>query len=379
MKTVIIDFILLCQLAIYGAAYAGPEEGAPEKGEIEKMKPALPADPFLQAEYLFHSGNFLGAKPLYHDYLSQSPSGKKSHHALFRLGSIDQSNQSYSTAVSFYQILLRNFSGSLLTNLARFNIAVCLYELSDYSRAKSMFKVVLRSSPDKKRKWEIMFYLALIDGRQMNYEKAFNKLKQIREQIEDKEIGKRALKIAENLINEKIEMAQVSVLIQKFGTGFPVDLLLLKSISSFRAVGDITNYMTSLEKFIKIFPTHRRKAEMENSLNQIKKDTGTKVKIGVVLPLTGKLALTGQKVLQGIQLAVNQLPLQARANFSLEVRDSGYQLPINEIVTDLSELPNVVGIIGPLLSDEVRIAGDSCQALSDPYIFTHSLNLWAGE
>ena len=51
---------------------------------------------------------------------------------------------------------------------------------------------------------------------------------------------------------------------------------------------------------------------MANMLSQVQVDTGTKIKIGVVLPLTGTLALTGQKVLQGIQLAVNQLPFQNR-------------------------------------------------------------------
>ena len=117
-------------------------------------------------------------------------------------------------------------------------------------------------------------------------------------------------------------------MIQKLGNGFPVDLLLLRKISSHRAEGDITNYMASLEKFIGFFPNHSRKAEVKSRLNQIKADTGAKIKIGVVIPLTGKLALTGQKVLQGIQLAVHQLPFQAREKLALEVRDSGHQLPI---------------------------------------------------
>ena len=99
------------------------------------------------------------------------------------------------------------------------------------------------------------------------------------------------------------------------------------------------------------------KRQIKSRLNQIKADTGAKIKIGVVIPLTGKLALIGQKVLQGIQLAVHQLPFQAREKLALEVRDSGHQLPMKEIIADLSGLPNVVGIIGPLLSDEVAIAG----------------------
>ncbi len=389
MSSIRINFTLLCLLIICGLAYAGPEENVSGNGRIEQTIPDFQEDPFLQAEYLFHSGDFFGAKPLYHDYLSQNPSGKRSHQALFRLGYIDQSSRSYSTAIRFYQILLQSFSGSLFANSARFNMAVCHYELASYDRAESLFKMVLRSSPDKKRKWEIMVSLARIDAGRMDYEKAFTKLKQVHGQIENKEIRQHAVEVAENLINEKLVTAQVSALIRKLGKGFPVDLLLLRKISSFREARDIVGYMANLEKFIATFPTHSRKAEVENWLNQIKVDTGSKIKIGVVLPLTGKLALTGQRVLQGIQLAVNQLPFQAREKLVLEVRDSGYQLPMNEIVAELSGLPNVVGIIGPLLSDEVKVAGEvarhyripifsptaSTQGLVDmnPFIFRNAL------
>ena len=357
MKTAVINLILLFQLIVCGLTFAAPEEEFSVNGNIAHTKSTLLEDPFLQAEYLFHSGDFLAAKPLYHNYLSQNPSGKRSHQALFRLGSIDQSIKSYSTAARFYQIFLQHFPRSILADSVRFGLAVCHYELADYNSAESNFKMVLRLSSDKKIKWKIMIYLAQIDGGRMNYEKAFTKLKQAHDQIENKEIRKQAVVVTEKLINEKLGKNQVSALIQKLGNGFPVDLLLLRKISSHRAEGDITSYMASMEKFIGFFPNHSRKAEVKSRLNQIKADTGAKIKIGVVIPLTGKLALTGQKVLQGIQLAVHQLPFQAREKLALEVRDSGHQLPMKEIIADLSGLPNVVGIIGPLLSDEVAIAG----------------------
>ena len=184
MKTLIINFIFAFQLAVCGLVHAEPQEEASGVSNIEQAKPALPGDPFLQAEHLFHSGDFLGAKPHYHDYLSHNPSGKRSYLALFRLGWIDQSNLSFSTAVRFYQIFLKKFPGSLLANSARFNMAVCHYELADYDRAEALFQMVLRSSLDKKRKWEIMVRLARIDGSRMNYEKAFSKLKKVFGQIE---------------------------------------------------------------------------------------------------------------------------------------------------------------------------------------------------
>ncbi len=374
MKTVIFNFILLCHLGIYGLIYAAPEllVDNDNQGQSEFIE-----DPFLQAEHMFHSGDFLGAKPYYHDYLSQNPSGKRSHQAFFRLGSIDQTNKSYSTAIRFYQILLQNFPRSIFANSSRFNMAVCYYELADYGNAESMFKMVLRSTPDNKRKWNVMIYLARIDVGRMDYERAFTKLRKVYQQNENEEIRNNAVSVAEGLINEKLDESKVSALIQKLGDGFPVDLLLLRRVSFSRATGDMPNYLATLKKFIELFPNHPVKDEMESRLNDAAVDTRAKIKIGVVLPLTGKLALTGQKVLQGIQLAVNQLPFQAREKLALEVRDSGSQLPIDKIISDVSDGPNVVGIIGPLLSDEVKIAGDIARKhqipIFSPTASTHGL------
>jgi branched-chain amino acid transport system substrate-binding protein len=389
MRIFLTTFILVFQFLICGQVLAESEEEVLGISDIEQVKPTLPSDPFLQAEYLFHSGDLSGAKPLYHDYLSSNPSGQRSYQALYRLGWIDQSHRSFSTAIRFYQILLQRFPRSLQANSARFNSAVCYYEMGDYDRAEALFQKILRSSTEKKRKWEIMYRLAQIDGSRMNYEKAFSKLKKVYGQIENNEIRKQAVEVAEIIINEKLGANQISTLIQKLKNGFPVDLLLLKRISSFREEGDIASYTMNVEKFIGAFPNHPRKAEVEGWLNAVKKPADGKIKIGVVLPLTGKLALTGQRVLQGIQLAVNKLPSQSRDKLALEVRDSGSHLRIKESISELAGLPNVAGIIGPLLSDEVKIAGDiaqqyripifsptaSTQGLVDknPYVFRNAL------
>ncbi len=387
MKLLLIKFVLISQLIFCVLAYGEPQDVVLEKSDIEQPKTESSLDPFGQAEYLFHSGDLLAAKPLYHDYLNLKPLGKRRYLALFRLGWIDQSSRSYSTAIRFYQIFLEQFSRSLQVNLVQFNMAICYQELKQYDQAQALFNEVLKTTPDKKHKWEIMYRLAQINAEQMNYEKAFTKLKKIHSQIENEGIRKQAIEIAENLINHQLDGTQVSTLIQKFGSGFPVDLLLLKQISLYREAGDTVNYRASIEKFIQIFPHNSRK--VEGWLSQIKKGEEAKIIIGVVIPLTGKLAQTGQRVLQGIQLAVNQLPFKTRQKPVLVVRDSGNQQEITGIIAELAGLPNVVGIIGPLLSDEVTDAGKvaleykipifsptaSTQGLVDvnPYIFRNAL------
>jgi branched-chain amino acid transport system substrate-binding protein len=371
------------------SAFAQSPDANFGSGNMEDQKYDISGDPFSQAEYLFHSGELLEAKLFYHSYLSQNPSGERGHLALFRLGWIDQSINSYSTAIRFYQIMLQRFPRSLITNSVKFNMALCNYELENLTQAEKLFQEVLKFSQDKKLKWETMFYLAQVDEKRMNFEKALSKFKALYGQNENDEIRQQTLRVVKELINKKIGMNQISNLIGKLGNDFPVDLLLLKQISIFRNEGNITKYFKSVEKFLNRFPSHPRRIEVQNWLSNIRKDNKPKIIIGVILPLTGKLALTGQRVLQGIQLALNKLPFQSKEKLVLEVRDSGGQKTIKEAVMGLAEMPNIVGIIGPLLSEEVKVAGKiareyeipilsptaSTQGLvsNNPYLFRNAL------
>ena len=77
---------------------------------------------FMQAEHLFHSGKFIGAKPYYHKYLLDNSDEKIRQKVFFRLGLIDQNIKSFTTALWYYQMLLDSNPNSLLANEVKFNI-----------------------------------------------------------------------------------------------------------------------------------------------------------------------------------------------------------------------------------------------------------------
>jgi ABC-type branched-subunit amino acid transport system substrate-binding protein len=74
----------------------------------------------------------------------------------------------------------------------------------------------------------------------------------------------------------------------------------------------------------------------------------------VVLPLSGKRAIVGQRVLQGIQLAINQLSVRDKSRLELVVKDSGLGRRVVQVVEELAQDPNVIGIIGPVLTGDVE-------------------------
>ena len=313
---------------------------------------------FMEAENLFHSGKFMAAKPFYHTYLEKFIKGKRRSKAFFRLGLIDQNAKSFSTALGFYQMLLNEDPKILLINDIKFNMAVCNFEIGKFDAAKELFITVIRKSLDKKRKWKSLYFLARLDGMRFGFDKAISKLKKVYSQVDDREMSKQAFKLTAEMIDGEIGERVLSSLLQKYGKGFPADLLLLKKLSLHREKRDIQEYKSTLERFLYEFPEHKQAETLKRELKIIHTDNGSQINVGVVLPLTGKLAATGQKVLQGIQLAYNRLPEASRDEIFLNVKNSSGPIGVEEILRNLARNPKTVGVLGPLLSDEIKQSAD---------------------
>mgnify|MGYP001213903259 CR=1 FL=1 len=316
------------------------------------------SQPFMQAEKLFHSGKFLAAKPFYHTYLEKFKRGKRRSKAFFRLGLIDQNAKSYSTALRFYKMVLKEHPSNLLINDIKFNMAVCNFEIGKFGIAEKLFKAVIRKSLDKKKKWKALYFLSRLDGMRFGFDEGIEKLKKVYEQVDDREMSKQAFKLAEKMIDGELDERVLSSLLQKYETGFPADLLLLKKLSLHREQRDIRGYKSVVEKFLYKFPKHQKSEVLKRELEIIQTENDSQINVGVVLPLTGKLAATGQKVLQGIQLAYNLLPEASRDEIFLNVQNSSGSIGIEEILRNLARNPKTVGVLGPLLSDEIKQSAD---------------------
>ena len=347
-------------------------------------------DPFVQAEHLFHSGKFYSAKTYYHKYLLDSKNGQKRQKVFFRLGFIDQNAKSFSTALWYYQMLIESNPDSLLANQVKFNMAICNFELEKFDASEKLFKAIIRNSVDKKQKWEALYYLSKLDAHKLNFEHAIEKLKRIYLHSGDKKMSRYAFELAKDMINGKFSEKTLSTLIWKYKSSFPADLLLLKKISISREQGDFALYKSTGNEFLLKFPKHKISDELKMQLELLKNvPDDDKLEVGIVLPLTGKLAATGQKVLQGIQLAYSLLPESSREKIILNVRDSSESILLENILYELGANPKTVGVIGPLMSDEIKrsmgtadffklpiftpTASSSNLVGSSPYIFRNSL------
>ncbi|GJL79869.1 MAG: hypothetical protein NPINA01_28580 [Nitrospinaceae bacterium] len=318
------------------------------------MDKAPSTDPFRQAEFYFHAGNFDKARPLYQETYNNQPTGIRAQKTLVRLGQLDQRSGSFATALRYYRLLAKNFPGSSLINPVIYLMGECYFELGQYSEAERYFRRVASKHPDIKWRWKALYQLGRLDEKRFDYVKALDKLTRVFEQNENTEIKGFSRQEIEQIIEEKLSEEHLLSLTGKYHTAFPADLLLLKLIGIYRSQGDIARFKSASMDFFNRFPDHSERLIIEERLKNIEKNDAGKVRLGVVLPLTGKLAVTGQQVLQGIQLALNQQGFEGKQKVELVVKDSATGKSLTDIMEDLANDPYVVGILGPVQSGEIK-------------------------
>jgi len=344
---------------------------------------------FARAETLFHEGKPLKARAAYEDFLKAFSADSRAPKAVMRLGQVDFKNRSYPSALRNYDYFLEKFPDSTLVYRVQLDRGRCYFELERYAEAEKLFREAVQVNPDPAQKWQAFSYLGYIDDKRLEFEKAFKKFKQIIDKSPYPEIKQEAIRYIESIVQEKLSKKQLISLAQTLGSHFPADKVLQKLVAIYRVERDLGNYQTSLENFIFRFPAHEMREHYEKLLVRLKTDPRRVMRVGVVLPLSGKRALVGQRVLQGLQLAVNQLSTRDKNRLELVIKDSGLGREVEQVVEELAQDPNVIGIIGPVLTREVEsvipilekyqlpiftpTASTPGLAAKSPYIFRNAL------
>jgi len=309
---------------------------------------------FAKAETLFHENQLMPARAAYEDFLRAFSLDPRAAKAVMRLGQVDLKNTSYLSALRHYQYFLQEFSDSTLVYRVQLDMGRCYFELKRYPEAEKMFRKAVKVNPDPMQKWQAFVYLGYIDDQRLELDKAFKKFQQIIDRSPFPEIKQEAIRYIETLVRDKLTQKQLVSLAKTLGSRFPADMILQRLILNYRVERDLGNYQTSLEEFIFRFPDHDMREHYEKLLLRLKTDATRVMRVGVVLPLSGKRALVGQRVLQGIQLAINQLATRDKSRLEMVIKDSGLGREVVQVVEELAQDPNVIGIIGPVLTGEVE-------------------------
>ncbi len=127
---------------------------------------------------------------------------------------------------------------------------------------------------------------------------------------------------------------------------------------------DYTNAANVLNAFLEKYPDHPKAEQIKELLAGLETISFNKKKIGVILPMSGKYKLYGQKAMKGIELALARLSESGIKDLSIVVKDSMSDPVQAAMCVDQLGKDNVFSILGPIFVS--RQAADKAQALGIP-------------
>jgi branched-chain amino acid transport system substrate-binding protein len=122
----------------------------------------------------------------------------------------------------------------------------------------------------------------------------------------------------------------------------------------------------ALDLFINTYPDHVYAEDARDLLLAMKSATFKRDTIGCLLPLSGKYHLFGQRALQGIQLAIQDLSKAHDRQFHVIIKDTQSSPERAAQCVDELNQEKVMGILGPMLTP--RTAGARAETLGIPLI-----------
>lgn len=365
----------------------------------------------MKAEYDLADQNYFAGKlkeatSLFQNYISAYGYNELTDDARYKVGEIYFKNRNYKTALTYYRDAFSNIYNPEISPRAQYKAALTLTMLSKPNDAFSVLEMMdhkdlapsvaldsdslaltLGARMGKKRDDLIKWYLFLLD----DYAKVgFDKYNQAEKKnlVSYDDAHQQVISWVNdaNVTKGSVESLPVAMMKKQPSGGYVTYKLAMVNY----AHGDFGGAEKYLKQFIRGYPKHEFNSNATNLLAELKGKVGDKlVKIGVILPLSGRFSMYGNSTLHGIQCAAGLTPpCTSPLNVELVVKDSAGDPGI--AMNAVSELvkEGVVGIVGPLLSSTVDPVARKAEQEHVPlvtlsqkngvadigdYIFSHSL------
>lgn len=127
---------------------------------------------------------------------------------------------------------------------------------------------------------------------------------------------------------------------------------------------DYANAAHLLNAFLETYPGHPKAEQVKALLAGLETISFNKKKIGVILPMSGKYKLYGQKAMKGIEIALTRLSESGIKDLSIVIKDSMSDPAQAAMCVDQLGKDNVFSILGPIFVSTQ--AADKAQALGIP-------------
>jgi ABC-type branched-subunit amino acid transport system substrate-binding protein len=343
---------------------------------------------FDAAYAMYSSGNFGQADQAFASFISGFPYTELTDRARFVRGEIAFAEEKYKQAIIFYKQSYSEIKSPNVLPKAHFKAAMAMAKLGRGEDVLAELSLIERSNASnilKLRMDSLGFSAALALGKKTT-ERVLWSLRLLDDYASGATLGGGEELTSVELVPESTALEDVRAWIDDANitladiSSLPVEdmkgkksggYLDYKYAIAMHTSGDFDGASKLIKNYISRYPKHeyyQRARLLAAQMGGLLGD-GAGIKIGAMLPLSGKYAVYGQSVLNGLECAIGVYePCSGPSGIEVIVRDTELSGASAETAVDELADEGVIAIVGPLLSRSAIAAAGRAQERGVPTI-----------
>ncbi len=265
----------------------------------------------------------------------------------------------YDVVVWELQNMLMLFPQNHRKSSALYLMARADYHLKKYDDANDYLNQLLKEFPHSRYRDEALFLKAAIAYAKQDKMKALNLLGKIIQASPNEKLVARSERIFYRMIQSDFSPAERLALEKEFKAPAFQPIWLLMHIRQQWNRGDYESAKKQMAEFTQKYPASPLRSEALQLQKWIAQGTVRKMKVGVVLPLTGYYREQATDLVNGIKLAFERWKqVNPRANLNLTISDSHDDMvQLLKTTQQMAHNRQVLGVVGSLESSATAALG----------------------
>lgn len=374
VSAVMCGFVLSLLAGCGAGRSSGPPSGTTASTAPDgTVKPATAQQrrAFLTAETLYSAGRDTEALQAFKDYVQRYPSSALTDSALMTLGALSLKLDQPIQAQGYYRNLTQRFPSSSLAPEAYLRLGILTHDQQNYAESQTSLRLALDSLTIPQQQAQAHYYIGLNARQQLRFVEAFEAFKMAMEVSPDETLIRDAQSEMDVLLQDDLTPEDLQQLAEQYAAASLSAQVLLRLAEHQREARDITGEMETLQQLLTAFPDHPDLNILQLRLEVLEATMTTDAtRVGILLPLSGEGRLAGQRVLWGIELALDRLRTRYPGlNITLRIRDTqGDSAVAGDALRTLVIEDHVIAVIGPLFSQVATDLAPLTEELSVPVI-----------
>lgn len=297
---------------------------------------------------------------------------------LFHRGVELYNQKKYNEAIEAFDKIIKEYPVNSKTTASIVFFGKTLLGQDKLDDASKVFNSFIKDHPASKYTDEAKLSLAVIHYKKGEYYSALSRLTELIEKPVQSFYVATAKSIGEQIALNYLNVQQVKQLYESWSGIKAKSYLLLMLGKSYQRDGDYINALRSYSSVLQLFPNSEEKNEAEklhdSALKRSQDQKSSHILVGVILPLnegrTNTANSAAEEILEGIKFAFSEHNRDKKeGKIGLLIRDTkNARNNIRGIKQEFENLPDLISVIGPLFSDECRIAIEEFKGTSLPLI-----------